>query len=245
MKIALAQLETTPGVISENITRHLEAVHEAVNLGADFIFFPELSLTGYEPTKAKELAFQPEDARLNLFQGLSDRYRISMGLGAPVKLASGIGIGMFYLTPGEAPRIYFKQYLHSDELPFFVTAPGFSGHINTDPKLALAICYEISVDDHVDAAVQSGARVYVASVAKFLDGVEAAYQRLAAIAKSHQLAVLMVNSVGESDGSMTAGQSAIWNEKGELVDQLNDSSRGLLVFDSNTGSGEKSELIIP
>ena len=239
MKIALVQLETTPGVISENITRHLEAVHEAVNLGADFIFFPELSLTGYEPTKAKELAFQPEDARLNVFRGLSHRHRISMGLGAPVKLASGIGIGMFYLTPGETPRIYFKQYLHEDELPFFVTAPGFSGHLNTDPKIALAICYEISVDEHLDAAVQSGARVYIASVAKFLDGMESAYQRLADIAKSHRLAVLMVNSVGESDGSMTAGQSAIWNERGEIVDQLNDRNRGLLIFDTNAGSVEK------
>ena len=54
-----------------------------------------------------------------------------------------------------------------------------------------------------------------------------------------RLAVLMVNSVGESDGSMTAGQSAIWNERGEIEDQLNDRNRGLLIFDTNAGSVEK------
>ncbi|MNL86154.1 hypothetical protein D3C87_2147480 [compost metagenome] len=43
--------------------------------------------------------------------------------------------------------------------------------------------------------------------------------------------VLMSNFSGESWGSPSAGQSAFWNNKGELVAQMNDSDSGLLLVE--------------
>lgn len=55
MKIALAQIQYEKGDIARNIELHLIWIDQAIAQGADCIFFPELSLTGYEPTLPKSL----------------------------------------------------------------------------------------------------------------------------------------------------------------------------------------------
>ncbi len=48
MRIALAQIGTTPGKIEENKNKILKYVEEAKSLGSDLVVFPELTLIGYE-----------------------------------------------------------------------------------------------------------------------------------------------------------------------------------------------------
>ncbi|MNX49787.1 hypothetical protein D3C86_803980 [compost metagenome] len=48
--------------------------------------------------------------------------------------------------------------------------------------------------------------------------------------------VLMSNFVGESWGYPSAGQSAFWNNKGELVGQMNDSDSGLLLVENDNNN---------
>src|SRR5262245_8306077 len=49
MKIALGQINTTVGDLSGNVNLMVGAAHRASGLGADWIAFPELSVTGYPP----------------------------------------------------------------------------------------------------------------------------------------------------------------------------------------------------
>jgi len=56
MKICVAQTRPVKGDIQSNIENHKKFIDLAVSGGADTIIFPELSLTGYEPELAKELA---------------------------------------------------------------------------------------------------------------------------------------------------------------------------------------------
>lgn len=235
MRIALAQIEALRGQLEKNIHIHIDFIRRASTLGADFIFFPELSLTGYEPSLAKRLGVYPGERRLDVFQEHSDTSNLVIGLGAPVIMDQGTAIGMFLFEPGKGRKIYFKKYLHEDELPYFVSGQDFSGHFQTEPKLSLAICYEISVEDHLEEAIRNQAQIYVASVAKFRTGIGAARLRLEDIAKKHNLMVMMVNSVGEADGSITAGLSAVWGKGGELLGQLDDQNPGLLLYDTVTG----------
>ncbi|MFK7978556.1 MAG: hypothetical protein AB8G86_01120 [Saprospiraceae bacterium] len=53
-------------------------------------------------------------------------------------------------------------------------------------KIALAICYEISVPKHIAAATKNGAKIYLASVAKTQEGVQQAAERLSLIAKNYK-----------------------------------------------------------
>ena len=56
MKIAVAQTKPVTGDIDSNIKNHITLATVAADNGADIIIFPELSLTGYEPSLAKQLA---------------------------------------------------------------------------------------------------------------------------------------------------------------------------------------------
>lgn len=56
MKICVAQTRPIKGEIDKNIEIHKKFIDLATSKGANMIFFPELSLTGYEPKLAKHLA---------------------------------------------------------------------------------------------------------------------------------------------------------------------------------------------
>ena len=73
MKLCVAQIRPVKGDIPANIERHKKFISMAVSNSADIIIFPELSLTGYEPTLAQELAADKNDNRFNDFQNISDK----------------------------------------------------------------------------------------------------------------------------------------------------------------------------
>jgi len=79
MKICAAQTRPVTGDIPANIGNHDKLIGLAVAGKADLIIFPELSLTGYEPTWAKKLAVKWDDARLDVFQEISDTRHIPSG----------------------------------------------------------------------------------------------------------------------------------------------------------------------
>jgi predicted amidohydrolase len=81
MKICIAQSKPIKGNISANIEAHKTFIKLALTLNAEAIFFPELSLTGYEPELARELATNQNDHRLDIFQEISDKNNIMIGLG--------------------------------------------------------------------------------------------------------------------------------------------------------------------
>ncbi|MBT3603338.1 MAG: carbon-nitrogen hydrolase family protein, partial [Candidatus Latescibacteria bacterium] len=207
MKICVVQTKPVTGDIQSNIDRHKKFIALAVSNGANAIVFPELSLTGYEPELARELATDQEDSRFDGFQNLSDTERITIGVGVPIEIDAGICIGMIVFQPHQKRHTYFKKYLHVDEEPFFVDGQHSENLIGDKTHIALAICYELSVPEHAEGAFKNGAEIYIASVAKFAAGVEGAIERLSDIARTYSMTVFMSNSVGEADGGECAGQT--------------------------------------
>lgn len=55
-----------------------------------------------------------------------------------------------------------------------------------------------------------------------------------AVAKKYTMPVLMSNCVGYCDNFLSAGQSAVWNAKGELIAQLEADKKGIMIFDTET-----------
>ena len=234
MKICVAQTRPVKGDIKTNIERHKKLIDLAVVHGAGMIVFPELSLTGYEPELAKELATNANDSRLDNFQETANEKKIIIGVGVPVKNNTLPSISMIIFKPNEARQTYSKKYLHADEVPFFVSGVNAGNLVIDNTNIALAICYELSVPAHSDNAYKNGAVVYIASVAKTADGMEKAAATLSGIAKKYAMTVLISNSVGHCDNFESAGQSAVWNNQGVLLAQLDDSSEGILILDTGT-----------
>lgn len=232
MKIAVAQTKPVTGNIESNIKNHITLANLAASNGAEIIIFPELSLTGYEPTLAKELATGINDGRFDVFQKLSNEKQITIGVGVPTIAENGIHITMVLFEPNKPRQANSKMYLHEDEEPFFVSGENLHGLLINNMSIALAICYEISIPHHAENAHKTGAQLYVASVAKTVKGVEKAWIGLSEIAGKHGMTVLMSNSVGMCEDGLCGGRSAAWNNKGELLGQLNDTDEGILMLDT-------------
>ena len=234
MRICAAQTRPVKGDIQSNIENHKKLIGLAISNGADIVIFPELSLTGYEPKLSKELATDQDDGRFDDFQKLSNAGRITVGVGVPTRDDTGVCISMVLFQPHRARQTYSKKYLHPDEEQFFISGQSLTGFKVNRTNVALAICYELSVHEHAENAFKSGAEIYIASVAKFVDGVEKAINRLSEIADRYSVTVLMSNCVGQADGYECAGRTSVWNNQGILVGQLDDKNEGLLIIDTDT-----------
>jgi predicted amidohydrolase len=234
MKICAAQTRPVKGNIEANIGNHKRLIDVAITCGANIIIFPELSITGYEPELAKELATSADDRRFDDFQKISDTKKVTIGIGVPTKKDNGICISMVLFQPSKIRQTYFKKYIHCDEEPFFVGASNTIALIGEKANVALAICYELSVPQHAEQAFKNGAEIYIASAVKCDNGVVRAVKRLSEIANKYSMTVLMSNCVGLSGGYNCAGNSGIWNKEGVLLGQLDDANEGIIMIDTDT-----------
>ena len=234
MKICVAQTRPVKGNIQGNIENHKKLISLAVSNGADMIIFPELSVTGYEPELAKELATNQDDNRFDDFQKISDAREIIVGIGVPTKNDTGICISMVIFQPHKARQTYSKKFIHPDEEAFFTSGQNFACIAVKKNNIAPAICYELSIPEHSENAYKNGANIYIASVAKTVVGVEKASKTLAGIAGKYAMIALMSNCTGYCDNFESAGKTSIWNNKGQLTGQLNDSGEGILMIDTET-----------
>ena len=83
-KIAAAQIPSVRGAIEENIATHTAAIAAAARNGVTVLVFPELSLTGYEPDLAAELAMTAADSRLAPLVALAPGASRSITLAPPM-----------------------------------------------------------------------------------------------------------------------------------------------------------------
>lgn len=104
MKICIAQTSLNKADVTYNIEAHKRIIELALTMNANAIFFPELSLTGYEPELANEVATYKNDNRLNIFQQISDNNKIAIGIGLPTKTETGIRISMVIFQPNQPSR---------------------------------------------------------------------------------------------------------------------------------------------
>lgn len=234
MKICIAQTRPAKGDVNQNIATHVRFIQRAADLHASAIFFPELSLTGYEAELAKDLATTTADTRFKILQEISDTSSITIAAGVPLRTNIGIQISMLIFQPDQPVQTYSKQLLHSDEKPYFVSGEKQVMITIDNMQIAPAICYESLQPLHAEKAIELGAKMYVASVAKTLEGVTKAYAYYSELAGNYSIPVLMVNCIGACDTFDSAGNSAVWSKDGTLLAKLDNECEGILIFDTST-----------
>lgn len=234
MKLCAVQYAPLTGDIEGNVERHIEFVELAASHDTELILFPELSLTGYEPSLAKRLATHEEDPRLDVFQRLSDAHGMVIAAGLPLVTSRKPQIGMVVFQPRAGRQAYAKQHLPDDEQPYF--SPGAQPMLieTREHRLGLSICYESLQPDHVATAASLGADVYLCSVAKLALGMDEAYAYYATFAREHAMTILMANCVGTCDGDVGGGRSAAWNDRGGHIAALDGSQEAILMLDTAT-----------
>ncbi|HSD09144.1 carbon-nitrogen hydrolase family protein [Flavobacterium sp.] len=242
MKISVAQTRPIKGNISANIDAHKKLIQLAISNKADAIFFPELSITGYEPELVKDLATNQDDPIFDDFQKISDENKITIGIGVPTNTSLGIQISMIIFQPNQARQTYSKQKLHSDEFPYFIAGDKQIILGVNNKNIGLSICYESMQFDHAEHATSLGADIYLVSVAKTQEGVNNAESHYPLIATKFGMPILMSNCVGFCDNFESVGQSAVWSKDGQLLNQLDDQLEGILIFDTESEEVIKQTL---
>lgn len=216
LTLAAAQTLSSAGDVPANIQRHLVFLQAAAEQGVQLLVFPELSLTGYEPSLSAGLAIAPDDAVLTPLREAARALQLTAVVGMPIRLATqpGVLIGALVLGADGSLAVYTKQHLHPGEEVAFVAGQGGDALQWGEDRIALAVCADFSHASHPRAAAESGANVYAAGVLISEGGYATDAALLEGYAIEHEMLVLMANHGGPSGGWTCAGRSAIWGAQG-------------------------------
>ncbi len=254
--ISVAQTSPIKGDIDRNVEEHLRLADLAAGEGAQVVVFPELSLIGYEIELAEPLAFAEDDARLSRLVDAAASRSITMILGAPVRLDGQLHLGAFVLCPDRTTTLYTKHRLGAfgesarvDGVVPPAEATVFqAGDRNPlvrfgDTTAAIAICADIGAPAHAQRAADRGAAAYLASMFVIPSDFNADSARLARYAAQHAMVVAFANYGCPTGGLASAGRSAVWSPRGELIVQLPPSGGGVAVA-TETPDGWRSTVVI-
>ncbi len=230
MKICLAQIASDANDLNGNIQKHLSYIDQAIELGADIIAFPELSLSAYAPELIKHQSVRLDD-KLQVFQSKAAKGKITIILGRPVFSDAGIKIVAQVFYPNGLSTIHEKCYLHQDEEAFFICGDKSMLIELQGIKILPAICYEAMLPEVYNRIDTFHADIYLAMVAKHEQGIMEAYSGLPSIAKKYDIPVLLVNAVGPSEGFVSAGSSAVWDREGRMHKNLGRTQEDLLCYE--------------
>src|SRR5687768_11164993 len=131
-KIAAAQVASIRGDLVGNIQSHADAIASAAEREISVLIFPELSLIGYEPDLAAELALTATDERLVPLTALARRHQMAIVVGAALKIpGKKPGLGAILFDANGSSLSYCKMHLGGSEPAWFTpgNAPlAFASH---------------------------------------------------------------------------------------------------------------------
>lgn len=245
--LAAAQCAVRAGDITANVALHIDFMRHAHAHGVGLLIFPELSLTGYEPTLADALAQGVDSPFLHPLRHLAKEASMTTVVGLPLRVegCEKPRIAACILHRDGSLAVYTKQYLHSGEEQFF--AAGMGGELMSVAGLsvALSVCADFGHPQHWAGAAELGAKVYAASVLIGEAGYLHDSSLLQACAHEHEIAVLMANHGGQTGGWAAAGRSAFWDERGQCVAATAGTGNSLLIVSKQLDGWQGFEASVP
>jgi predicted amidohydrolase len=232
--------------VAANLITHMRFIAAAQAAGVDALVFPELSLSGYEPTLLRDCLLKPEDPWLLPLRACAKQARMTIIVGAPVASPDArrphIGALAFFADGRHA--VFLKQHLHGGEDVFATAGSTLASHSFAlqDTPAALAICAESMHPPHAERAAASGAALYLASSLVSVAGFAAEVVQLQHHANALNMGVLLANHGGPSGGYTCAGKSSFWAPGGELVVQA-PGAGDVLVIATREGEHWQGEVL--
>ena len=102
-------------------------------------------------------------------------------------------------------------------------------------RIGLAICYELSVPEHLVTVASLAPSILLVSVAKDTRGMRRASETLERFARARHLPIALVNATGVCEGFTACGGTRCIGADGEIIAAL-DGQNGMLVLDITTGA---------
>lgn len=148
--IAAAQSCAHPADLPRNLDDHLRLMRIAQARGVRLLVFPELSLTGYEPTAAAALAQPADTPLLQPLRQLAEQARMTTVVGLPLRSPKHAKplIAALILGADGSLGVYAKQHLHAGEERHFSAGDGGPLLEIDGLPMALAVCADFSQPSH-------------------------------------------------------------------------------------------------
>ncbi|MGC1219173.1 MAG: NAD+ synthase [Phormidesmis sp.] len=246
MKIAIAQINPTVGDLAGNAQRILEAASQAVELGADLLLTPELSLCGYPP---RDLLMRPsfiqtmQQQVTSLAKAMPDGLSALVGLAVENSAAASQGEkpifnSMALLQSGQVKDVFHKRLLPTydvfDEDRYFESGDAANSFVfsvgENSVHIGVTICEDLWNNESfwgkraypvnpTQELVEKGVDLVVnLSASPYVCGKQALRERMIVHeAKQHQRAIVYVNQVGGNDDLIFDGRSVAVSRQGDLV----------------------------
>ncbi len=211
--VAVAQPVCIPGDVLSNAKAHANVILSA---GAQFIVFPELSMTGYEPDAP---ALTLDD---HVFGPIVDACAASGSValvGAPVRGGDASYIASVAVTSAGAEIAYAKTSLGGREVDVFTPGPGPATLVISGWRVGLGICKDTRMADHIESTLALGPDLYVAGLVHHPHELADQDGRAARITTRGRIPVGFASAAGRVGSAypQTAGHSCIWSEDGVVL----------------------------
>lgn len=235
-KVAAAQVASVRGDIDGNIATHAAAIRAAAEHQVSVLVFPELSLTGYEPELAADLAITDADLRLAPLRALAQHHRMEIVAGAPLRNGAGKpALGALVIAANGGISTYRKMHLGTTERPYFAAGDVPLTLTTSGQTVGLAICADSSHVSHPQAYADRGAGVYAIGVFMNAEWYATDVPRHAAHAARFGMLVVMANHAASAGTYMSVGKSAIWSPDGSVLVQAEGTESALLIATHREG----------
>jgi NAD+ synthase (glutamine-hydrolysing) len=264
MKIALAQTNTTVGDLDGNAQRILSFARRAAESGADVAVFPELTLTGYPPRDLleKQNFLDQTEQHLAALAAETKNLDIAIICGTVTRTGSSSGNPIYNSAAVlEAGKIAFRQnkmllpsYDVFDETRYFEPAQKQYPLTLSGAPTALTICEDAWNDkqfwerrlysrDPVEELIQTSPHALISINASPYHMGKRALRReiFTATARRFNLPIVYVNQVGGNDQLVFDGSSFAMNARGEVIASAASFEEDLVLFDTETLTGDRHE----
>ncbi|TKD62375.1 carbon-nitrogen hydrolase family protein [Flavobacterium sp. ASW18X] len=232
MNVALVQLQAQPGNLEYNLANHLNWLRKLIPFQPNLVVFPELSLSGYEPSLAKNLLEPLNQLDYSQIEEFATQLNTEIWLGLPIPGLNKSKIGLRITKANGTLTHYAKRFLHADEFPFFEQGKeSYTTTIKTK-TIKATICYETFTPQIAEEISNEQPDMVIASVAKTEESCLNSFNYLKKLATKTSLGLGIVNAIGPNDSYVSGGLTSFFNTAGEQLGMLPYNKEGILLIDT-------------
>lgn len=230
MKVALAQTNIIWEDKTANETIAIDYISQASKMGAQGIFFPEMSLTGFSMNT--QITAERERETVNKFCQIAGKYQIAIGIGW-TKQGENLAENHYSVIDkyGQVISDYTKihPFSYADEDKFFASGSEITNFTLGGYHWSNFICYDLRFPELFQIASETAEIILVP--ANWPQKREKHWKcLLQARAIESQSYILAINCVGTINNIEYSGHSCCISPYGELLDTLA-GRQGLVMVD--------------
>ncbi len=219
MKIALAQMDIKWEDKNNNKIKAEFMAEKAKNKNADFIIFPETTLTGFSFNTEKTAEKHENSDTINFFKAIGSRLGLNICFGAIIKEANNYYNKSFVIrNDSEIISDYSKLYpfSYSGEDKFFKKGSKIVNYTLEDINFLSCICYDLRFPELFRSCCEKiHAAVVIANWPESRRNHWLSLLRARAI--ENQCYIIAVNRIGNGNGISYCGDSAVFNPNGDMI----------------------------